>query len=66
MKDIDKRLDKITEDFLKGQEGDANANNSGLIAMAYAIAHFGDKLEKVANALEKAMDKYLKTFERTK
>lgn len=56
MKDIEKRLDGVFERFSKGQEGDAHANNSGLIALAYGLAHLGDKLEKAANAYLKAAE----------
>lgn len=56
MKDIDKKLDGIYGNFVRGNEGDAHANNSGLVALAYGIAHLGDKLEKAANALLKAAE----------
>jgi len=57
MKDVDKKLDEIYQGFCRGKEGDANANNSGLIALAFAIAHLADKLEKVSQ-------NYRSTFEK--
>lgn len=54
MKDIEKRLDEVLDRFTKLQEGDAHAANSGLIALAYGIAHLGDKLEKAAKLYAEA------------